>query len=219
MGPKKPPPKKADGVAPTCGIMIESPLPVWEDGESEKDNWGDLSTVITQQTDTSSFYCDPDANPPNIHHLQEYVGEWKRPHAIFSPFKPVVFRPVIRGHPYEFDPAAVQAVETGDDDDAPRPTTKEEMIELYRTMKPFRSASAEEQAQSQNRRSNTGKKKDKVYMPTPPFMRAISSALMVLNHNQKNVPQGSYAWELIFPQTHMNGIRSHQQGLAVALSW
>eukprot|EP00759_Apiculatamorpha_spiralis_P047233 PhF_6_TR43012/c1_g1_i1/m.65729 len=101
---KKPTGKVAN--APTVGkpvdasgIYVPCLFPPWDDADVEREDWGDLTLVLTPQTPLSALFVDggiPEgataAPQPSVPYLQNHVKEWKRPSAIFSPFKPVVVR-------------------------------------------------------------------------------------------------------------------------------
>jgi hypothetical protein len=215
------PPKKAAAAQPVkpktelpqCGLAVEMPsLPLWDDAELEKEAWGDLHA--THVVDAAALYVDQEMAAPVVEAFQQCAAgvEWKRPSAIFSPFKPVVYRQAMVGNPYEFD-AKASMVAAEEDEEQPQPTTRTDMIELYRSMKPFRSGptagpgeasgdgggGSPHQSSRRRQAANAAKRRDKS-QATPFFMRAFNSALMVLNHHQRLVPQGAYAWELIYPQ-------------------
>jgi hypothetical protein len=124
-------------------------------------------------------------------------------------------------NPYDWDPAKVPAdalapsfSTNGEEDDQPKLTTKAEAVTYYRHMKTVRLAPGEESADpnggppsnSPGRRHVSKKHGSKASQAqTPLFMRILNSALMVLNQNQQLVPQGQYAWELIYPQQTATG--------------
>lgn len=207
MAPKKAAatPAKAKVEIPSCGLTVEScTLPVWDDAENDKEQWGDLTAA---HVDPASQYVDADTPSPPVAAFVGVAGlDWRRPGGVFSPFKPVVVRPVVSGNPYEYVPptgAGTEATATDDDDDSPQPQSRSEMVALYRALKPLRSGGADDEAAPGRRgqaASTTSKRRDRAVAPTPFFMRAFNSALMVLNQSQALVPAGSYAWELIHPQ-------------------
>jgi hypothetical protein len=230
MPPKKPVPGQKG--QPTkvetqqCGLFWEHcPLPVWDDEENLREAWGDLNA--TGAIDAASLFVDPDWQTPHVASFGAWLGDWKRPSSIFSPFKPVVYRPVFNINPYEWDPAKPGAVlptspsSTGpqlDDEDAPKLTTKAEVIAHYRAMKPVRLHSADETPSldlngtlnnlsmaSPNRRMGAKKTAGRSQSAVPLMTRVLNSALMVLNQSQSVVPQGHYAWELIYPQNPATG--------------
>jgi len=207
MAPKKAaaPAAKPKVEVPSCGLTVEScTLPVWDDVENDKEQWGDLTAA---HVDAAHQYTDPETPSPPVAAFAGVAGlDWRRPGGVFSPFKPVVVRPVVSGNPYEYVPPAgggADAAATDDDDDSPQPQSRSEMIALYRALKPLRSGGADDETVPGRRgqsTATTSKRRDRAVAPTPFFMRAFNSALMVLNQAQSLLPAGSYAWELIYPQ-------------------
>jgi hypothetical protein len=210
MAPKKvvAQPAKPKVEVPQSGLMVEScTLPLWDDAENDKEQWGDLSAG---HVDPTQQFADPEMPNPPVQAFLTVPGlDWRRPGAVFSPFKPVVFRPVTAGNPYEYvPPASLAGGDAGqqaedDDDDTPQPQSRSEMIALYRAMKVFRAVGSDDDHGSTRRGQNVAaanKRRDRALAPTPFFMRAFNSALMVINQAHDLLPAGSYAWELIHPQ-------------------
>ena len=232
MAPKKAAPTK--GAAAKGAPAVETPhgplfvescaLPLWDDADNDKEQWGDLNA--TGHIDPNSLFVDPDWSSPSVATLAPWLGDWKRPSAIFSPFKPVVFRPTlsITTSPYDFDPSKGEAVVNAslagttngqhEEEDLPKLTTRAEVIQHYRAMKPVRLPPTEDtnadgspgaSASASPSRRHATKKVGRAQAQAPFFMRVLNSALMVLNQHQHVIPQGQYAWELIHPQQPTTG--------------
>ena len=137
MPPKKPQPKEAARSAgASCGLYFDFHASAWDDSDNQSENWGgDLNAA--QPVDPAAVFSDPDFAPSPLEScFGSHVKEWRRPGAIFSPFMPAVCRvSTTFGNPYEYDPAKYAHIP--DDDEQPAPATREAMIQLHRSMKPF----------------------------------------------------------------------------------
>ena len=232
MPPKKAPAKgqsiKLD--TPQSGLMEEGCTPpAWEDSDISQEDWGgDLTAPPVQ--DPSLLFVDSEWNCALEGCFGGFLATWKRPGSIFSPFKPMVYRPQLLeyGNPYTCDP---EIFATGDDEGStiangaegangtPRvapapmdahPTSPAELISMYRRMRPqvpvpldkSTTAGGSEGGTSPTRRRM---RRRELRSDMPFFMRAFNSALMALQLYQRTVAPGRYAWELIYPQTTSTG--------------
>lgn len=212
MAPKKAQPasKLAKADVTLCGLTLEScPFSYWEEYDWERDSWGDLSAT---HVDSAALFTDPDAVNPTVAVFGSSLAAWQRPSAVFSPFKPVVFRAGgLPPNPYEWDPKDALPADRDDEPEAPRPTTRAEMVAEYRTMKAFRSHFDDDAhaSGSPSRHGHTpARAKSKNQGQTQNFMRCFNAALMVLQQKQDLLPAGNYAWELIYP--HLPGTQFPQ---------
>lgn len=225
MAPKKPQQKDKKEFSATCGLFSESCLyPGWDDQDNQFENWGGDLALPISHVEASQLFNDPEFQSSLEGCFQHHIAEWKRPSALFSPFKPVVFRsslPPSIVNPYEYQGKGGQEgkhdsphasprdgnSQVDDDDDNGEPTTREEAVKLYRRMRPLvvgevdGAVSLDASIQtSPNRRTRRHKSEKQSGSQTPYFMRAFNSALMMLSQCQHAVPAGQYAWELIYPQ-------------------
>eukprot|EP00759_Apiculatamorpha_spiralis_P047235 PhF_6_TR43012/c1_g1_i3/m.65731 len=231
---KKPTGKVAN--APTVGkpvdasgIYVPCLFPPWDDADVEREDWGDLTLVLTPQTPLSALFVDggiPEgataAPQPSVPYLQNHVKEWKRPSAIFSPFKPVVVRnnntagtnsQAGSGPDSETTPATASTTNLG-----PHTIKKFKNEELDpHVVVPYiedRSSSVTAALESKRR-----PRKDRGQAAMPPFMRAFNSALLVLQHHEGLMMKGTYAWELIYPQSNGMPVFNPTGKYAVKLFW
>ena len=166
------PPKKAPVAAaaktkadiPQNGLLLDGcALPFWDDADVERESFGDVGgAAMSTVADASSLFTDPEmGQPPVVDAFHSLPGvEWRRPAVIFSPFKPVVYRPLFPGNPYDMAAqltvVASNIVAGGgsgrgggdaEDDDmssSTRPASRLEAIEQYRSMRAFRAHSSED---------------------------------------------------------------------------
>eukprot|EP01012_Entosiphon_sulcatum_P040136 TRINITY_DN53784_c0_g1_i1.p1 TRINITY_DN53784_c0_g1~~TRINITY_DN53784_c0_g1_i1.p1 ORF type:complete len:1269 (+),score=278.53 TRINITY_DN53784_c0_g1_i1:100-3906(+) len=180
--------------APPTGLFQPSAYPVWNDDEIESEDWGDASTPLYEHTPT----------PPNVPTFGTHLKEWKRPAAVFSPFKPIVVRPNLQVHPYQDEPPVDPTQQANNITDADR----RRRVAVYRHVKTLKDAGPHvgpnkveliAGRKRQQRRS--------VYEPTPNFMLAFNSAIMTVAKMQRFVPPGNYLWELVYPQQALSGYK------------
>ena len=209
MGPKKPPPK---GAVPTAkpsdsnGLYEECSLLLWPTDLTEisKEDWtggrGDLAAV-QGAVDVEHLFVDPsqDPNPWEIPTLSEHKKGWNRPADIFSPFKPVVIKPVLQD-PYNGPLLVVDE----DEQSTPKKRTRSQVVKEYRTVRKLRSANPNPSAEAvPKRRYHESKRANN----TPCYMQVFNSCLAAVESVQHIIPAEFYLWELIFPQQVINGAK------------
>ena len=225
-------PVKVD--VPQSGLMEEGcTLPLWEDADIAQEDWGgDLTAAPVQ--DSSQLFVDPEWSCVLDGCFGGFLAAWKRPSSIFSPFKPMVYRPQLLeyGNPYTCDPEVFAAddegsimtngPEGGHGSESPRgaqplaadsqPTTSAELIAMYRRMRPQVPVPLDKTPAAVGAGGDGGSsptrrrmRRRELRSDMPFFMRAFNSALMALQLNQKAVAPGRYAWELIHPQANSTG--------------
>ena len=125
MPPKGKPPAKAAGSgapkpADATGLYVECDLPLWVDpADAQKEDWGSGKGDYTSApavVDPESLFNDPamDAGEPwPVPVLQQHNKGWRRPCAIFSPFKPVVVKTTLADCPYEGELPPIPESEPG----------------------------------------------------------------------------------------------------------
>eukprot|EP01063_Lacrimia_lanifica_P024050 TRINITY_DN3201_c0_g1_i2.p1 TRINITY_DN3201_c0_g1~~TRINITY_DN3201_c0_g1_i2.p1 ORF type:complete len:1408 (+),score=584.63 TRINITY_DN3201_c0_g1_i2:60-4283(+) len=238
MAPKKPPPKGA-AAAPSGkpsdanGLYLEDAnLPLWDAGEVAREDWtggrGELGNAPSI-VDTEHLYCDlgQEKEPWRIGSVAAHNKGWKRPSAIFSPFKPVVVRQTIEDCPYESSldnfkaectpksdkgPEAVQDGDgTGEDEDAAERSqrksiqyhhrSREEVIADYRAVRRFKMANPVPGSDQGKRRGMSKRAEAKRTQATPCFMQVYNSCLAVLHNAHEEIPRGQYLWEVVYPQS------------------
>ena len=237
MGPKKPPPKTAPtGSRPpeANGLFAESELPLWcEAPDIAQEDWSNGHGDFLQQPppEAEHAFVDPaqDPEPFAISTLARHNKGWKRPSAIFSPFKPVVVKMTQTVCPYDGDLETVPPTRDDDaavthtssssaDDGTPLasspgsvqgvpmiPRSREDAIAEYRMVRKLKGAHPIPGADSLKRRGGSTRRgearENKKNLPTPCHMQAFNSCLAAVHGMQQLIPKEQYLWELIYPQT------------------
>eukprot|EP01062_Namystynia_karyoxenos_P026101 TRINITY_DN20397_c0_g1_i1.p1 TRINITY_DN20397_c0_g1~~TRINITY_DN20397_c0_g1_i1.p1 ORF type:complete len:1456 (+),score=462.83 TRINITY_DN20397_c0_g1_i1:86-4369(+) len=234
MAPKKPPPK--GGAVPTgtdgrpvgaTGLYQESAVPLWNPdpaqaaAELERENWtggrpgASMDMALNAQTDLDCLFREEhqENEPWDIPRLAQHNAGWKRPHQIFSPFKPVVVRPTVPYDPYPEADITLwgdNRLEPLDEDDRPTVLTRDEAAARYRVVRQLRNSNPVMTNERKGRRAGHAasprsgasphRRRDGRQQGTPCYMQTFNSCLMTVCQLQRYVPKGQFLWELIYPK-------------------
>lgn len=197
---------------PLNGLYMERycAFPVWDSNEIEKENWLN-SPADFNPNDPATYFIDQDSSHLGtllFEGLDSANIEWKRPNVLFSPFKPVVYRPsALDANPYD-------CTDESEEGRAARDAAQAS----YRELRPLRAVGDEDEATARaaaaksrvaaataaltgGAASGTPRRgRGATATPVPFLMGAFQSALAILSQNQQRIAPGSFGWELIYPQ-------------------
>src|SRR3989338_3791217 len=192
---------------PLNGLYMEKfvAYPVWDAAEIDKEQWGEFLI-----NDPNSLYIDAESaslGSQLFEGLDNANIEWKRPSVLFSPFKPVVYRPSanVDANPYD----------NAHDESEEGKAARDAAISQYRELRPLRAVGDEDEATARaaaaksrvaaataaltgGAPSGTPRRRGAAPTPVPFLMGAFQSALMILSQSQHHIQPGCFAWELIY---------------------